>query len=374
MKIHMVDLANQYNKISTEIDNAILNTVRSADFINGKEVKEFSQDLALYNKVKNVIPCANGTDALQLAMMALGLKRGDEVIVPAFTYVATAEVAGLLGIVPVMIDVDRETFNLDVNKIRIAITKKTRAIIPVHLFGQCADMEAILKIAKEFNLFVIEDAAQAMGADYIFSDGTVKKAGTIGDIGCTSFFPSKNLGCYGDGGAIFTNSDEISENLKMISNHGQRKKYYHSVIGINSRLDSVQAAILRVKLRYLDDYCDSRINAADAYDKLLSELDTVITPKRISYSTHVFHQYTLRILNGARDDLKKYLDENGIPSMIYYPVPLIDQEAFKDIGIVVDSIPVCRELCDSCLSLPMHTEMTCDMQEFIISSIKNFFK
>jgi UDP-2-acetamido-2-deoxy-ribo-hexuluronate aminotransferase len=373
MDIKMVDLVKQYQAISTEIDNAILSTVKSAEFINGSEVKKFSNSLAEYNHVKHVIPCANGTDALQLALMALGLNYGDEVIVPAFTYVATAEVTALLGLVPVMVDVDPYSFNLTADLIKKAITNKTKAIVPVHLFGQCADMESILKVARDNHLFVIEDAAQAIGSEYTFIDGTVKMAGTMGNIGCTSFFPSKNLGCYGDGGAVFTNDDGLAETLRMIANHGQREKYYHSVIGINSRLDTIQAAILNIKLKYLDSYSETRRKAAYLYDKLLKEVSGIITPVRSPFSTHVFHQYTLQIKDGKRDALKKYLESKGIPSMIYYPLPLSKQDAFKSIGIESGQLEITETLCNSVLSLPMHTELDEGTQIFIADHIKSFF-
>jgi UDP-2-acetamido-2-deoxy-ribo-hexuluronate aminotransferase len=374
MDIQMVDLVKQYQKISEEIDRALLATVRSAEFINGTEVKTFAKALATYNDVKHVIPCANGTDALQLAMMALDLKPGDEVIVPAFTYVATAEVAGLLGLIPVMVDVDEHSFTITADRIRAAVTPKTKAIVPVHLFGQCADMEPILEVAREFSLFVIEDVAQAIGSVYTFKDGRQMKAGTMGDIGCTSFFPSKNLGCYGDGGAMYTNNDELAETLRMIANHGQRKKYYHSVIGVNSRLDTIQAAILNVKLKYLDSYSQARLAAADVYDAQLKDLSGIVTPFRVSNSTHVFHQYTLLVQNGKRDALKTYLETKGIPSMIYYPLPLNEQEAFLPIGVIKGSLSNTELLCKSVLSLPMHTELTGETQEYITQTIQSFFK
>jgi dTDP-4-amino-4,6-dideoxygalactose transaminase len=321
-----------------------------------------------------VIPCANGTDALQIALMALGLEPGDEIIVPSFTYVATAEVIGLLNFKPVMVDVDPFHFNITRENFEQAITSKTKVIVPVHLFGQCADMEPILALAKDHNLFVVEDTAQAIGAVYTFKDGTKKQAGTMGDIGCTSFFPSKNLGCYGDGGAIYTNNVELSERIKMIANHGQIKKYVHKYIGVNSRLDTIQAAILNIKLKHLNEYSNARRLAADRYDKLLSGISGIITPARAQNSTHVFHQYTLQVKNGKRDDLKKHLENAGIPAMIYYPVPLNEQEAFKSIGVVKGSLNITEELCNSVLSLPMHTELTEVQQVFIAKSIQSFFK
>ena len=374
MKIEMVDLKSQYSKIQNEIDNAILECIRSANFINGPAVAEFSKSLSDYLGGAYVIPCANGTDALQIAMMALDLKPGDEVIVPAFTYVATAEVIGLLNLKPVMIDVDPHHFNITRDNIKNAINSRTKAIVPVHLFGQCADMEPILELAKEYNLFVIEDSAQAIGAVYTFKDGTQKKAGTMGDIGCTSFFPSKNLGCYGDGGAIYTNNPILAEKIKIIANHGQVKKYVHKYIGVNSRLDTIQAAILNIKLKYLDNYSKTRRNSADRYDQLLACISELITPFRLNNSTHVFHQYTIQVKNTKRDALKDYLEKVGIPSMIYYPVPLNEQEAFKSIGSVVGSLMTTKKLCMSALSLPMHTELTEDQQVFITEHIQSFFK
>jgi dTDP-4-amino-4,6-dideoxygalactose transaminase len=374
MKIEMVDLKGQYAKIQNEIDKVILESIRSANFINGPAVAEFSKSLSDYLGGAYVIPCANGTDALQIAMMALDLKPGDEVIVPAFTYVATAEVIGLLNLKPVMIDVDPHHFNITRDNIKNAINSRTKAIVPVHLFGQCADMEPILELAKEYNLFVIEDSAQAIGAVYTFKDGTQKKAGTMGDIGCTSFFPSKNLGCYGDGGAIYTNNPILAEKIKIIANHGQVKKYVHKYIGVNSRLDTIQAAILNIKLKYLDNYSKTRRNSADRYDQLLACISELVTPFRLNNSTHVFHQYTIQVKNTKRDALKDYLEKVGIPSMIYYPVPLNEQEAFKSIGSVVGSLMTTKKLCMSVLSLPMHTELTEDQQVFITEHIQSFFK
>jgi UDP-2-acetamido-2-deoxy-ribo-hexuluronate aminotransferase len=374
MKIEMVDLKGQYAKIQNEIDKAILESIRSTNFINGPAVSEFSKSLSEYLGVAYVIPCANGTDALQIAMMALGLEPGDEIIVPSFTYVATAEVIGLLNLKPVMVDVDPIHFNITRENFEQAITSKTKAIVPVHLFGQCADMEPILALAKEYNLFVIEDTAQAIGAVYTFKDGTKKQAGTMGDIGCTSFFPSKNLGCYGDGGAIYTNNPELAERIKMIANHGQVKKYVHKYIGVNSRLDTIQAAILNIKLKHLDEYSNARRAAADRYDRLLVGISELITPVRAHNSTHVFHQYTMQVKNGKRDDLKKHLETVGIPAMIYYPVPLNEQEAFKTIGAVIGLLNTTEELCRSVLSLPMHTELTDTQQVFISKHIQSFFK
>lgn len=376
-KIQMVDLKGQYMKIKPEVDAAIQNVIDNTAFINGPIVKEFAQNLSNYMGGCHVIPCANGTDALQIALMALGLKPGDEVIVPAFTYVASAEVIGLLGLTPVMVDVDYDTFNVTVDNIKKALSPKTKAIIPVHLFGQSCDMEPILAFAKEHNLYVIEDNAQAIGAEYTFSDGHKAKTGTMGTIGCTSFFPSKNLGCYGDGGAIFTNDEKLAERIHMIANHGQRVKYHHSVIGCNSRLDSIQAAILDVKLKRLDEYGKARYEAASYYTKQLKAFDPeekfFITPKELSNSTHVYHQYTLKIKNGKRDELKAYLAEQGIPSMIYYPLPLQEQEAFKLITRAAESLDKSRKCAYSVLSLPIHTEMVHEIQDDVIDNISRFF-
>lgn len=373
-KIQMVDLKGQYEKIKDEVDAAIAACITGGAFINGPEVKNFSSQLSAYLGARHIIPCANGTDALQIAMMGLGLQPGDEVIVPAFTYVATAEVIGLLNLVPVMVDVDEKSFNVTASLIEAAITPKTRAIVPVHLFGQCADMDAIMALARKHGLYVIEDTAQAIGADYTSADGTVRKAGTIGDIGCTSFFPSKNLGCYGDGGALYTNNDELGAKLQMIANHGQVKKYVHKYIGVNSRLDSIQAAILGVKLPRLDSYAEARRNAAASYDLGLKDIAGLATPVRSGQSTHVFHQYTLTVADGKRDALKKHLESKEIPAMIYYPIPLNEQEAFASIGRVVGDLAVTKKLCGSVLSLPMHTEMDAAEQDFIIEAIREFFK
>lgn len=372
-KIEMVDLKGQYKKIKKEIDSAIIDCVESAEFINGKLVQQFAHHLANYTGAAHVIPCANGTDALQIAMMALGLKPGDEVIVPAFTYVATAEVIALLGLTPVWVDVNPDTFNIDCALIEASVSPRTKAIVPVHLYGQCADMEHLNAIAKKHNLFVIEDTAQAIGAGYTFSNGTVKQAGTIGTIGCTSFFPSKNLGCYGDGGALFTNDDALGKTLKMIANHGQEKKYHHDSIGVNSRLDTLQAAILDVKLKYLTDYSDARSTAAGVYDELLAGVDGVQVPSRSKMSTHVFHQYTLKIEDGKRDTLKQYLQSKGIPTMVYYPIPMHLQKAYLSDRFPKGSFPVAESLTEKVLSLPMHTELTRDVQEYIVSEIKAFY-
>lgn len=374
----MVDLKGQYLKIKDEVDAGIQNVIDNTAFINGPIVKEFAQHLSEYMGGCHVTTCANGTDALQIALMALELKPGDEVIVPAFTYVASAEVIGLLGLTPVMVDVDYGTFNVTVENIKKALSHKTKAIIPVHLFGQSCDMEPILAFAKEHNLYVIEDNAQAIGAEYTFSDGHKAKTGTMGTIGCTSFFPSKNLGCYGDGGAVFTDDDKLAERIAMIANHGQRVKYYHAVIGCNSRLDSIQAAILDVKLKHLDEYGAARYEAASYYTAKLKEFDPeqkyIVTPTELKRSTHVYHQYTLKIKNNKRDELKAFLAEKGIPSMIYYPLPLQEQEAFKPITRAAEALEVAKECAYSVLSLPVHTEMTKEIQDTIINAIKEFYK
>lgn len=369
--IKMVDLHRQYLRIKPEIDKAMEDVLNSTAFIQGPQVKEFASALAKYVGVEHVIPCANGTDALQIAMMALGLKPGDEVIVPVHTYVATAEVIGLLGLVPVFVDVKADTFNIDVDLIEAAITPKTKAIVPVHLYGQCADMEAILKIASSHDLYVIEDTAQALGAVYQFADGSKKCAGTIGTIGTTSFFPSKNLGCYGDGGAIFTRDADLAEKLRIIANHGQRIKYHHDVLGVNSRLDTLQAAILNVKLKYLPEYEERRREVADYYDKHISSR-YVVKPVRSGFSTHVFHQYTIKIQEKSRDDFQKYLTSSGIPSMIYYPVPLHLQPAYRRPGFDEGAFPVTENLSKTVISLPIHTEMEAEQLEFICEKINQF--
>jgi dTDP-4-amino-4,6-dideoxygalactose transaminase len=373
MKIQMVDLKGQYLKIKEDIDAGIQECIDNTAFINGPAVKEFQHNFEKYLGVKHVIPCANGTDALQIAMMALNLQPGDEIICPAFTYVATAEVIGLLGLKPVMVDVNEDTFNIQLEGLEKYLTPNTKAIVPVHLYGQSADMEQILKFAEKHNLFVIEDNAQAIGSDYTFSDGTVKKTGTIGHIGCTSFFPSKNLGCYGDGGALMTNDDELAFKIRMIANHGQEKKYYHKVLGCNSRLDTIQAAVLKVKLKHLDEYSSSRNRMADYYDANLAGISEIQTPERAANSTHVFHQYTLRVKNGKRDGLQKYLAEKNIPSMIYYPLPLYKQEAFLQYVENGFSLPVTERLCKEVISLPVHTEFDREVLDIIITEIKNYF-
>lgn len=374
MNIQMVDLRGQYDKIKEEVNAGIQEVLDSTAFINGSKVREFSGHLADYCGVKHVIPCGNGTDALQIALMALGLQPGDEVIVPAFTYVATAEVIGLLGLTPVMVDVDYASFNVTVDNIRNALSSKTRAIVPVHLFGQSCDMEPILSFAAEHGLFVVEDNAQAIGAEYTFADGTRKKTGTMGHIGCTSFFPSKNLGCYGDGGALMTDDEELAGRIRMIANHGQRVKYHHDVLGCNSRLDTIQAAVLDVKLRHLDEYGKARHEAARYYSARLRNIPGIVVPEEMLYTTHVYHQYTLKVLNGKRDALKKYLEEAGIPAMIYYPLPLQKQEAFKSIARAAGTLDTAERLSCSVLSLPVHTELTPGQQDIVIERIKEFYK
>lgn len=367
----MVDLQSQYFKIKNEVDNAVLNVMESAQFVNGPEVKLFQKELEDYLDVKHMIPCANGTDALQIALMALGLQEGDEVITADFTFAATVEVIHLLKLKAVLVDVDYDTFTIDPEKIRQAITPKTKAIIPVHLFGQCANMEEILKIAKEHNLYVVEDNAQAIGAEFTFSDGTVKKAGTMGTIGTTSFFPSKNLGCYGDGGAIFTNDDELDYKIRGIVNHGMYKRYYHDEVGVNSRLDSIQAAVLRRKLPFLNQYNDARRKAADYYDSAFSGHPNMLIPKRYAQSTHVFHQYTLRILNGKRNELQEFLTSKEIPAMIYYPVALRKQKAYFQDSKDADFINI-DKLLDEVISLPMHTELDAEQLKYITESVLEF--
>ena len=369
----MVDLKSQYHHIKDQIDQAVIDCISSTAFINGPEVKEFQTNLEHYLGVKHVIPCANGTDSLQIAMMALGLKPGDEVICPAFTYVATAEVIGLLGLIPVMVDVDPKTFNVTAKDIESAITSKTKAIVPVHLYGQSCDMEPIMKLAEKHNLFVIEDNAQAIGADYTFADGSKAKTGTIGHIGSTSFFPSKNLGCYGDGGALMTNDDNLAIKIRMIANHGQEKKYYHKVLGCNSRLDTIQAAILKIKLKHLDQYSSARNTMSAFYDEAFSNIKELEVPSRQNNSSHVFHQYTMKVKNGRRDELQKYLVEKGIPSMIYYPLPLYKQEAFQQFVSSDYKLETTEQLCDEVLSLPIHTEMNSDDMNFVCTSIQSFF-
>jgi dTDP-4-amino-4,6-dideoxygalactose transaminase len=378
-KIQMVDLQSQYQQIKETVDKSIQEVLNSSTYINGPLVKEFQVDLEKYLDVKHVIPCANGTDALQIAMMGLGLKQGDEVITADFTFAATVEVIALLKLTPVLVDVDPKTYNIDIDALKKAITPKTKAIVPVHLFGQVANMDAVMEIAKEHNLFVIEDNAQAIGADYKFKNGTKQKAGTIGNVGTTSFFPSKNLGCYGDGGAIFTNDDELAHTLRGIVNHGMYERYYHDVVGVNSRLDSIQAGVLKAKLTLLDAYCDSRRNAARFYNNAFANNPNIITPSSSSCGSicdtcdcHVFHQYTLQITNGKRDELHKYLLENKIPNAIYYPVALHSQKAYADTRYNEEDFPVTNKLVKTVISLPMHTELSNEQLTFITKTIINF--
>ncbi|MGE0078201.1 MAG: DegT/DnrJ/EryC1/StrS family aminotransferase [Bacteroidales bacterium] len=374
--IQMCDLKGQYLKIKPEIDSAIQQVIDSTSFIKGKDVGLFQEDLAKYLGVKHVIGCANGTDALQIALMALGLKPGDEVITPDFTFIATVEVVALLGMVPVLVDVDPLNFTIDINKLEEVITPKTKAIIPVHLFGQCANMNEILRIAKKYDIYVVEDTAQALGADYYFNDGSKAKAGTIGDIGTTSFFPSKNLGCYGDGGALFTNNDDLANEIRSTTNHGMKVRYHHDRIGVNSRLDTIQAAILNVKLKYLEHYNNARIKAADYYDSKLKSCSHLVVPSRVKWSNHIFHQYTLKVINANREELIKHLASFGIPSMVYYPVPLHKQKAFEPYKSVNGSFsyPASVSLASSVISLPMHTEMDETTLNFICDKVLSFFK
>jgi UDP-2-acetamido-2-deoxy-ribo-hexuluronate aminotransferase len=370
--VQMVDLKQQYARIKEEVDQAIREVIDSAAFINGKAVSEFAAKLANYLGVKHVIPCANGTDALQIAMMALKLEPGDEVITPSFTYIATTEVIALLRLKPVFVDVDPKTFCIDPDAIRKAITPRTKAIVPVHLYGQAANMEAIMNIAREHNLYVVEDNAQAIGSDFAFSDGTRKKTGTIGTIGATSFFPSKNLGCYGDGGAIFTNDDALANLLKMIANHGQSKRYYHDLVGCNSRLDSIQAAVLNVKLQHLDAYIAARRRAADFYDKAFANHPKITTPYRAPYTNHVFHQYTLILEGVDRDGLNRFLAEHSIPSMIYYPVPAHRQKMFEAFGGGNFNLKTTDWLTERVISLPMHTELDDEQLRFITGKVLEY--
>jgi UDP-2-acetamido-2-deoxy-ribo-hexuluronate aminotransferase len=372
-EIQMVDLRAQYDKLGKEIDNAIKSVLESTAFIKGPDVRLFEEELAGYMGVKHVISCANGTDALYLAMMVLGLKPGDEVITTNFTFIATVEVVALLGLKLVIVDPDPGTFNISVEAVKNAITPRTKVIVPVHLFGQCADMESLMELAREHNLFIIEDAAQATGADYFFRDGSSKKAGTIGHIGTTSFFPSKNLGCYGDGGALYTNDDAYAKKLRSIANHGMKVRYHYDDIGINSRLDTMQAAILRVKLRYLAQFNKARREVADFYDKGFAACSSIITPERVNYSSHIFHQYTIKVKNGKRDDLKTFLETRKIPSMVYYPGPLHMQEAYRYLGYRENDFPVTTSLCKEVLSLPIHPDMETEQLEYIVFNVLKFF-
>jgi dTDP-4-amino-4,6-dideoxygalactose transaminase len=372
-EIQMVDLRAQYEKMRSEIDNAIKSVLLSTAFIKGPDVKLFEEELQEYMDVKNVVSCANGTDALQLAIKVLDLKPGDEVITTNFTFIATIEVVALLGLKPVIVDPEPGTFNISVEAIRKAITLKTKAIVPVHLFGQCADMESIMELAEKHGLFVIEDAAQATGADYIFKNGTTKKAGTIGHIGTTSFFPSKNLGCYGDGGALYTDNEAFAGKLRSIANHGMKLRYHYDDIGVNSRLDTIQAAILRVKLKYLSEFNRARKEAADSYDKAFAGCSSISIPERASYSSHIFHQYTISVKDGRRDELKKFLESKKIPSMVYYPGPLHMQNAYSYLGYKESDFPVTTLLCREVLSLPMHPDMEKEQIDYIALNVLEFF-
>ena len=371
-KIQMVDLKSQYEKIKEEVNAGIQQVLDTTTYIKGGKVNDFQRDLEQYLDVKHVIPVGNGTVALHIALMALDLKPGDEVITPTFTFIATAEVVALLGLTPVVVDVDFDTFNINIESLKKAITPKTKAIVPVHLFGQNADMESILEIAKTHNLFVIEDACQSIGSVYTFADGKKAQSGCMGEIGCTSFFPSKNLGCYGDGGAIFTNNDELAAKMKAIANHGMVVRYYHDFVGVNSRLDSIQAAVLEVKLKYLDQYIANRQAAAAYYDNAFSASEKLIIPSRNINSTHVFHQYTLKLVDVDRAELQKHLEAKGIPAMIYYPVPLHLQKAYQDARYQPGDFPVAEKLSDCVLSLPMHTELTEDQLAYITQSVLSF--
>lgn len=370
----MVDLKGQYEKLGPEIDRALNSVIRSAAFIKGPDIKLFEEELQNYLGVKHVISCANGTDALQIAMMALGLKPGDEVITTDFTFVATVEAVALLGLKVVLVDCYDGTYNISPDAIRKAITPYTKAIVPVHLFGQCADMDEIVKIARENNLYIIEDAAQATGADFIQPDSKKVKAGTIGNIGTTSFFPSKNLGCYGDGGALYTNDDALAAKLRSITNHGMKVRYYHDDIGVNSRLDTIQAAILRVKLGHLDRFNEARKFVADFYDEAFLVCPWIKTPERSPFSSHIFHQYTLRITNGKREELKKHLESKKIPSMVYYPVPLHLQNAYQYLGYKKGDFPVTEKLCTEVISLPMCPELDKEQLNYITTSVLEFFE
>ena len=370
----MVDLQSQYEKIKQDIDAGIQEVIDSAAFIKGQKVADFQAHLEQYTGAKHVINVGNGTDALQIALMGLGLKPGDEVITPTFTFIATAEVVALLGLTPVVVDVNWETMNMDIEAVRRAITPRTKAIVPVHLFGQCADMEALMALANEHHLYIVEDACQAIGAKFTFSNGETKQAGTIGHIGCTSFFPSKNLGCYGDGGAIFTNDDELAARMRAIANHGMVVRYHHDMIGLNSRLDSIQAAVLDAKLPHLDAYIAARQKAAAFYDEAFRGNEKLLIPGRQAHSTHVFHQYTLRVIGADRDKVREGLAERGIPAMIYYPVPLHQQKAYLDPRYKDGDFPVAEKLAGCVLSLPMHTELDKEQLEYIVSNVLDLIR
>ena len=373
-QIQMVDLSTQYQKIKPAIDEAIADVIQNTAFINGPAVGQLATELGQYLGAAHVIPCANGTDALQIALMALGLKPGDEVITPSFTYIATTEVIALLGLTPVFVEVDPQTFCIDAAAIEAAITPRTKAIVPVHLYGQAADLNAIMEIAYKHQLYVVEDNAQAIGSDYHLTDGRVQKTGTIGHIGCTSFFPSKNLGCYGDGGALSTQDAELARKIKMIANHGQEHKYIHDVVGCNSRLDTIQAAVLRIKLRQLDNYIDARREVASAYDAAFAQIPGVEIPFRAPDSKHVFHQYTLKLTGHSREALQAHLQAVGIPSMIYYPIPAHRQKMFADFQLGALQLPLTEQLCGQVISLPIHTEMDEQQLQYIIEHVQSFFK
>lgn len=372
--IQMVDLIAQYQSIKEAVNASVLQTIESGAFINGPAVQNFKASLESYLDVKHVIPCANGTDALQIALMALGLQPGDEVIVPAFTYVATAEVIALLRLKPIMVDVDPNTFNITAAIVKVALSPKTKAVVPVHLFGQSVDMQPLIELSEKHGFYLVEDNAQAIGADYIFDNGRRQKTGTLGHVGCTSFYPSKNLGAFGDGGALFTNDTDLAATLKKIASHGQSKRYYHDCIGVNSRLDSVQAAILDIKLKKLDHYAQARQSLANYYYQNLADITALTLPKVQPNSTHVYHQFTLKVSGGQRDALQQFLKEQGVPSMIYYPVPLQAQKAFLGLGNTLGlELPVTEQLCKEVLSLPMHTEMAADQSQYICDTIRAFF-
>lgn len=374
MNIQMVDLQGQYKRLKKEIDAAMREVINDSAFINGPQVKMFCGHLAEYMSVRHVISCANGTDAIRLALRVLNAQPGDEVILPAFTYIAAAEMVASLGLTPILVDVDSKTFNINPELLEQAISRQTKAIIVVHLFGQLCDMESIMKIADKYKIGVIEDNAQSLGAEYMFSDGKTKKGGTIGSIGTTSFFPSKPLACYGDGGAVTTSNSELAERIRMLANHGQTEKYHHKLVGCNSRLDTLQAAILDVKLKYIHEFTQARQRVAQRYDQKLGVLNGILIPERASFSTHIYHQYTIQVKEGQRDALQTYLKEKGIPSMIYYPLPVQEQEAYKWVARPSGDLSVSARLCKEVLSLPIHTEMTEEEQDFIISNVLGFFR
>ncbi len=372
--IQLVDLHTQYLKIKDEVDAAVLNVMESTAFINGPEVQSFASELSTYLNVKHVIPCANGTDALQIALMAIGAKPGDEILTPSFTYIATAEVIALLQLTPVFVEVDTDTFTIDIDDAKAKITSKTKAIIPVHLYGQCANMDEVMALASKADIYVIEDTAQAIGSDFTSKTGKKQKAGCIGHIGTTSFFPSKNLGCYGDGGAMMTNDDDLANQLKMIANHGQRIKYHHDIIGCNSRLDSIQAAVLRIKLKHLEEYTKARNEAATFYNDAFKEIEEITPPFIAAYSNHGYHQYTIKLTGVNRDEMQSYLNENGVPANIYYPVPVHLQKGYTEYGSKAGDMPKTEGLTSQVLSLPMHTELSKEQLEYIVEHVIRFIK